>query len=338
MFDRFGLIVQSNEDISLDDGSLRVEIYHVSLPSGGGYSTKYLLSSFTFKFEKVLSDSKCLFNVPRKFDPFCGVVGLILALRLANGGRLPRPERIKARRMCRTLLREAGLPLAPLNLEGIKKIAKLEDYISHPICVISRKHYNTPILNCNRTARGKPIILYLADSHFYLVKSVNTLLGKEGRLCLNCFKFQRNRVRVHKCDKDICLDCKCFCSSDKEGREVIQCPSCFRFFKSRECFDNHLTLGKSMKFSSKTCVCENLVACRKCGRDLKAKNGVSTGQNAYVSSSQHQCYMSKCSVCKRLVDLRHHFCYLQPLNPSDEVLKKRIDLKRGSTVFLISKL
>ena len=66
---------------------------------------------------------------------------------------------------------------------------------------------------------------------------------------------------------------------------------------------------------------------------MKAKNGVSTGQNAYVSSSQHQCYMSKCSVCKRLVDLRHHFCYLQPLNPSDEVLKKRIDLKRGEYCF-----
>ena len=336
LFDRFGLIVQSNEDISLDDGSLRVEIYHVNLPSGGGYSIKYLLSSFSSKFEKVLSDSKCLFNVPRKFDPFCGVVALILALRLANGGRLPRPERIKARRMrrmCTTLLREAGLPLAPLNLEGIKKIAKLDDYLSHPICVISREHYNTPILNCNRTAKGKPIILYLADSHFYLVKSVNTLLGREGRLCLNCFKFLRNRVRVHKCDKDLCLDCKCFCSSDKEGREVIQCPSCFRIFKSRECFDNHLTIGKSVKFSAKTCVCENLVACRKCGRDLKAKNGVSTGKNAYVSSSEHQCYMSKCSVCKKLVDLRSHYCYLQPLDPSDNDLKTRLDLKRGEYCF-----
>ena len=291
LFDRFGLIVQSNENISLDDGSLKVEIYHVSLPSGGGYSSRYLLRSFAFKMEKVLSDSNCLYNVPRKFDPFCGVVALILGLRLANGGRLPRPERIKARRMrrmCRTLLRQAGLPAAPLNLEGVKQIAKLDDFISRPICVISREHYNTPILNCNRNARneegktGEPIILYLVDSHFYLVKSVNTLLGREGRLCLNCFKFLKNRVRVHKCDKDICLDCKCYCSSDKEGKEIIQCPSCFRIFKSRECFNNHLTLGKSIKFSSKTCVCENLVACRKCGRDLKAKSGVSTGKNAIL--------------------------------------------------------
>ena len=52
LFDRFGLIVQSNEDISLDDGSLRVEIYHVSLPNGGGYSRRYLLRSFAFKMGK----------------------------------------------------------------------------------------------------------------------------------------------------------------------------------------------------------------------------------------------------------------------------------------------
>ena len=332
------MIVQSNEDISLDDGSLRVEIYHVSLPNGGGYSRSYLLRSFAFKMEKVLTASRCLYNVPRTFDPFCGIVALILGLRLANGGRLPRPERIKAHRMhrmCRTLLRQAGLPVAPLNLEGIKQIAKLDDYVSHPICVISREHYNTPILNCNRNAKnkGEPIILYLVDSHFYLVKSVNTLLGKEGRLSLDCFKFLRNRVRVHKCDKGVCLGCKCFSSSDKEGKEIIQCPSCFRIFKSRECFNNHITIGKSIKFPQKTCVCENLVACRECGRDLKAKNGISTGKNAYAISSDHKCYMSKCACCNKFVNLRHHSCFLQPLNPLDENLKKRIDEKRGEYCF-----
>ena len=103
------------------------------------------------------------------------------------------------------LLRRAGLPSIELDLEGVKQISKLAEYSSHPIC-ISREHYNTPILNCNRTAREEPIILYLNDSHFYLVRSVNTLLGREGRLCMNCFNFFRNRVRNHKCDKGVCLD------------------------------------------------------------------------------------------------------------------------------------
>ena len=70
----------------------------------------------------------------------------------------------------------------------------------------------------------------------------------------------------------------------KWEEEYLPCDSCFRAFKSRECFDNHLTIGKSMKVPSKCCVCERIVACRKCGMDLKAKNGISTGKNAYETS------------------------------------------------------
>ena len=82
-------------------------------------------------------------------------------------------------------------------------------------------------------------------------------------------------IRLDIC---FCLDCKCVCTSDKMGKEYLQCDACFRIFKSRKCFHNHLVLGKSKLFSAKTAVCDNLVACRTCGRDLKAKHGVSTGK------------------------------------------------------------
>ena len=64
-----------------------------------------------------------------------------------------------------------------MNLEGVKETSRLAEYSSHPICVISREHYNTPILNCNTDAIDEPIILYLVDSHFYLVKSANPFFG-----------------------------------------------------------------------------------------------------------------------------------------------------------------
>ena len=102
------------------------------------------------------------------------------------------------RRKSQMLLRRAGLPCIRLNLKGVKQISPLPEYSSHPIFVISREHYNTPALNCNRDGIDDPIILYLVDSHFYLVKSANSLLGKEGRLCLKCFKFIKNRVRIHR--------------------------------------------------------------------------------------------------------------------------------------------
>ena len=240
------------------------------------------------------------------------------------------------RRSCQMLLRRAGLPSIELNLEGVKRISSLDEYCSHPICVINRQHYNTPILNCNGNSREEPIILYRNDSHFYLVKSVNSLLGKEGRLCLKCFQFLRNRVRAHRCEKDLCLDCKCVCMSDKEGSDSLQCDSCFRIFKSRECFDNHLTIDKSRMFSANTATCDNLVACRNCGRDLKAKNGVSVGKNAYSNTKTpqvHECYASKCASCKRMANLDTHTCFLQPLDLSNQKFRNRIDMKRGEYCF-----
>ena len=328
IFDKFGLVIQSNENVELNDGRFKIEVYHVHLPDGGSqYSSKYLLNSFGQKFERVQLNSRALFNVPKDLDPFCGVTALILGLRLANGERLPSPYRINTRlmkRKCQSLLRRAGLPCIALNLEGVKSISKLSEYRCHPICVISREYYNTTIFNCNRDGKEDPIILYLNNNHYYLVRSVNTLLEKEGKLCLDCFTFCKNQVRNHKCDKGVCLDCKCLCSSDKTGKECLRCDSCFILFKSKECFDKHCTIGKSKKIPAKSSVCEKLVASRKCGKDLKTKNGISTGKDAYsLSSRVHECYKSKCVSCKKRVNLNHHLCFLQPIFPSSPTFKSR---------------
>ena len=136
LFHKFSLVIQSNEDVVLNDGSFKIEVYHVHLPNGGGrYSTKYLLSSYGQKYERVLLNSRALFNVPRKLDPFCGVAALSLGLRPANGERLPRQCRIKVRSMkrkCQSLLRRAGLPSLNLNLEGVKRISQLGECAGLP--------------------------------------------------------------------------------------------------------------------------------------------------------------------------------------------------------------
>ena len=113
LFEKFGLVIQSNKNVLLDDASFKIEGIHVHLPKGGGYSTRYLLNSYGRKFERVLMNTRSLYNVPRNRVPFCGVVAFILGLRLANGESLPRPCRIKRRSMrrtCKMLLRRAGLP------------------------------------------------------------------------------------------------------------------------------------------------------------------------------------------------------------------------------------
>ena len=119
-------------------------------------------------------------------------------------------------------------------------------------------------------------------------------------------------------------------------KEYLPCDSCFRIFKSKECFDNHLILGKSKIFSAKTSVCGNLVACQTCGRDLIAliaKNGVSTGKNAYTKHPQdHYCYHSKCVSCKQQVKLDTRFCFLHPLSLCNPKFRVLID-KRGEYCF-----
>ena len=86
---QFGLVIQSNKNVLLDDASFKIEGIHVHLPKGGGYSTRYLLNSYGRKFERVLMNTRSLYNVPRNLVPFCGVVAFILGLRLANGESLP---------------------------------------------------------------------------------------------------------------------------------------------------------------------------------------------------------------------------------------------------------
>ena len=101
-------------------------------------------------------------------------------------------------------------------------------------------------------------------------------------------------------------------------------------FKSKQCFDNHCTIGKSKKFPANSSVCEKLVACTKCGKDLKAKNGISIGKDFYSPSSRvHESYQSKFVSCKKRVNLHNHLRFLQPLSPSNPKFKTRIDQKRG---------
>ena len=80
-------------------GVFKIEVYHVHLPKGGGYSTRYLLSSYGQKFERVMLNGRCLYNVPKNLDPFCGVVPLIFGFRLANGESLPRPVVYRKRKL-----------------------------------------------------------------------------------------------------------------------------------------------------------------------------------------------------------------------------------------------
>ena len=342
LLNQFSDIVQSNEDIEIDDGSFTIEVYHVTLPRGAGFREQYLLKSYGKNLENILKSTKSLVNIPRRVSPYCASAALLVGKEISIGELNSNSWRSRkfTNRMVNRLIfqsksicRQAGLSVSEcgVNLEGVKKLAQLSQFCDHPIHVISRECHNSVVLSCNKDGIERPIYLYLADNHFFPVRSVNSLLGGDGRFCPVCDRFVTGRTNRHICDAKVCCQCKTVCKSPKFSSGFIQCDACLRYFHSETCFQNHLIVGKSSMFSAKFCVCDKIKACKECGVDLLMKNG-KVQREAY-SKRKHECFKSRCFCCGKYVDLQTHLCYLRKLDPLEPKFKQRIDKKRGQYCF-----
>ena len=340
LLNQFSDIVQSNEDIEIDDGSFTIEVYHVTLPRGAGYRDRYLLKSYGQNLENILKSTKSLVNIPRRVSPYCASAALLVGKEILVGETNSWRSSKFTNRMVNRLIfqskaicRQAGLSVGEcgVNLEGVKKLAQLSQFCDHPIHVISRECHNSVVLSCNKDGIERPIYLYLADNHFFPVRSVNSLLGGDGRFCTVCDRFVTGRTNRHICDAKVCCQCKTVCNSPKFSSGFMQCDACLRYFHSETCFQNHLIVGKSSMFSSKFCVCDKIKACKECGVDLLMHNG-KVKREAY-SKRKHECFKSRCFCCGKYVDLQTHLCYLRKLDPLEPKFKQRIDKKRGQYCF-----
>ena len=313
----------------------------MALPRGAGYADRYLLNNYGKDLQTILKKTDSLVNIPRRVSPYCAASALLVAKEHINrqGNSWKIYRRFSKRtvdkliRNSRFLCRQAGLSVAEcgINLEGIKKLSQLAQFCDHPIHVISRECHNSVVLSLNQKGVEQPIYLYLADNHFFYVKSVNSLLGGDGRFCPNCDKFFTGLANRHLCDSKVCLQCKTTCGSPKFSSGVIECDSCRRYFHSETCFQNHQIIGKSKMFSGKVSVCEKIHSCETCGVDLLMKDGEAI-REAYTKR-KHVCFLSKCFCCNQYVDLQTHLCFLRPLDPLEEKFKKKHDEKRGQFCF-----
>lgn len=90
----------------------------------------------------------------------------------------------------------------------------------------------------------------------------------------------------------------------------------------------HLVIGGSPLLKKSLCVCQTIIACKTCSRDLKADCGTPTGKNTY-DKKDHVCYTSKCSCCGSQANLLYHKCYVYPVDTENEALNKKRDVMRG---------
>ena len=77
-------------------------------------------------------------------------------------------------------------------------------------------------------------------------------------------------LNKHQCDFNLCRHCKCRCDSS-DG--FVVCDQCHRLFRGRECYEKHLKTNESPMYPKRK-VCESVMGCRYCWKDLAASEGV----------------------------------------------------------------
>lgn len=342
-------VIQSNNNVSVDDGSLTLNITHIVLPRGARYENQHhvLLKTFSDFNLETLKNRRCIHAIDRRYHPFCGVVSLMLAEELDGIEGLQRKRifrKFKSRikkisREARFICQRAGIPFANgVCIESFRKILELTPSCDHPLIIFSSKSFMTPILKCNLDAPGSEIYLLLDNNnHFGVISSINTFLGKPGVFCPKCEKFFTGNSTAHMCDRRLCKQCKSHCGnhnlsdSDKSVPNIV-CDKCRRGFRGKKCFDAHLLRGGSPLLPGTHSVCSSFIACIKCHRDLQAKNGVPTGRNAYDTKTVHKCFHNKCRTCGEVVSGKHR-CYIRALRPQYGKTKERYVDGRGEFYF-----
>lgn len=95
-------------------------------------------------------------------------------------------------------------------------------------------------------------------------------------------------------------------------------------------------VGGSPLFKGFKTVCQNIMACEICNRDLKAVKGVRTDRNAYDRSQTgkfHVCFKNKCRQCGEVCVLATHACYIRPVDPKSSKFARNHSRLRGKTWF-----
>ena len=334
-------VLNSNEEIGFGDASFRIQIDHIRMPRGGGGGRNpRIRNNINITLDDLAKKTYAIISIPESLHPRCGVISLIIGQERAEGkvirqSRVFRTvsERRRYREESKELCEKAKVPFTEmLSAEQLKKVCRLPRFSNYKIICINRDQGNNFMFKTNLKAQGGEIHLVYSKGEYGLVTKMNAYFGRDkGFLCCDCERFVTSKKK-HVCHANICQQCKTHCCSLKRstGNAIIECPHCFRFFNNQKCYDNHLLVNASPMFPNKV-VCENIIKCITCDRDLQAKDNCPTGRNAY-DDRNHVCFEITCRHCGHKFDHRfHHECYLMPV----EIVKdpEKLEKIRGRFVF-----
>ena len=279
-------VIQSNHEWLFDDFTIR--FVHAPLPAGGGFGVRCA------KLQTYLTNKKCFIQIPEDADNMCCARAIATAKAKIdkhhrwNSIRNPKCHILTA--LAADLQKRAGIPEGTVC--GLEEWQKFQTELGndYQLCICSREFFNT-IVYSGPVFSEKQIYLYLAENHFSVITSMHAFLGR-AYFCKKC-QVGYSNLGDHACIGG-CKQCK-----NTQACLLVKwhgCSGCDRYFKSQECYENHL----------KNQTCHALKACPECGK-------------THTIYRDHKCHHNYCKYCRKEQPFNHQ-CYIQPIQP-----KKRDD-------------
>uniref|UniRef100_A0A1I8B6M7 Uncharacterized protein n=1 Tax=Meloidogyne hapla TaxID=6305 RepID=A0A1I8B6M7_MELHA len=211
--------------------------------------------------------------------------------------------------------------LAQLKKQGIVYSPSLKHYSIEEHVPLIQKYFNTrfpgqyrlsvfgengqmrPIYKGTDRAK-KDICLYLKDGHYYGIRKLNTLFGKNLYYCLECEttyhkKKEHRQTCLAKCPRCCGMGADFPCKQI-EGFELY-CSKCSNIFRNPICYNRHI----------ENAICRVFKRCKECGQIYRLKNKL-VDENS--NKDGHSCFIRFCSLC-RSWHRREEQCFVQPIVP-----------------------
>ena len=307
IMDRFGKVLNSNEEMVVDD-TFQIHVGLMRFTKGGGKKSGRALPLFPHLNKTIYSsivNKKAIIrivSVPNEFicaaksivvcmaklrkEPRNDFLNLIRKSRQSDGGERSLTYRALA------LQRRTGLPTD--RLLTVKELAAFEEVLDVKIVVIRFvPDSSEPCLTqCSNRKSDDVIFLYNAHDHFHAVVNPHAMFPKRT-LCLECLTTYPATSRNHPCSPAPCMVCQR--STCEEGGNTIVCPICHFTCRNRECFDFHKAVPE--KGGSSRCSLKK--KCPKCHKVIFLTK---------QKFEDHVCGQYFCRSCSEFV-AQDHLCY-----------------------------
>ena len=151
-----------------------------------------------------------------------------------------------------------------------------------------------------------PLYILLDGEHFKVITTITGFAGK-SYWCDVCN--QGREHKSHRCQFNYCGCCRTSDGCERDDNGGVNCDQCRRWFKNKNCYQNHLKKGPRGGKS----ICELIYRCVKCG-DIINKSVEGRAQ------AKHRCNAWWCVTCREFHDRAGEKfpCYIQPIVDEDE--------------------